>query len=438
MLQEILKKRISSIVALIELFQSNWKRDGFKKYLSNTLWMFGSRFFLMTTGFFVSVWMARHLGVANFGLFNYIIGLVGILSFFSNLGIDAILGRELLNNPERKPFILGNAIILYAIAGIATLVVTNLIAYFLDPDAYTQQLIFILSLTYLFQPVSALVIFFQSHVQAKKIAIISILTSTLSIGLKILGILSGYFVMWFVGVVLLEVIVSTLLFTYFAKKANVYIIFNFDSHLSWTILQHAFPFMISIAATSIYMKIDQVMLKHMLGTTETGVYSVAVRLTEVWYFIPNIIVASLTPAIINARLGNISIYNSRIKYLLILLFFIACVLTIALALSAEKIVSFLYGVEFQDAISPLLIYVWSTIPVFLMPALTAYFTAEHKGYTLLVVSVFSTFLNIAMNIVLIPKIGITGAAIATVISYSIPTVYLLFVMIRTIKKQKYA
>ena len=46
------------------------------------------------------------------------------------------------------------------------------------------------------------------------------------------------------------------------------------------------------------MKIDQVMIKEMLGAEAVGQYAAAVRLSEVWYFIPIIIASSLFPAIV--------------------------------------------------------------------------------------------------------------------------------------------
>ena len=51
---------------------------------------------------------------------------------------------------------------------------------------------------------------------------------------------------------------------------------------------------------AIYMKIDQVMIKQMLGADQVGLYAAAVRLSEVWYFIPIVITASVFPAIIPA------------------------------------------------------------------------------------------------------------------------------------------
>ena len=84
--------------------------------------------------------------------------------------------------------------------------------------------------------------------------------------------------------------------------------------------------MLSGITVSIYMKIDQVMIKEMLGAEAVGQYAAAVRLSEVWYFIPIIIASSLFPAIVNAKKISNDLYNERLQKLYDLQFTIALLL----------------------------------------------------------------------------------------------------------------
>ncbi len=402
------------------IFRGAWSREGFKKYLVHTLWIFLTRFVLMGASFFITALVARHLTPANFGLMNYVIGFVGLFSFIASFGIDAILGRELILHSEKRAKILGNAIMLYSISCLMAFGLTNIVAIFSDPDTYTQTLIFVMSLTFLFQPTSPLAIFFQSTVQGKKIAYVQFVTTLVSILLKVIGIYLGVSITWFLGIFIVESATSALAVIYFFRKTREHIDFSLDTTLMLTLARHAFPFMLSIVATGIYMKIDQIMLKHMLDTVQTGIYSVAVRLTEAWYFIPNLLTTSLFPAIAHAKRTNEIMYYSRIKQLLILMIILAIVTILPLALFAKEIISILYGVAYIGAYSSFMVYIWSSIPVFLMPALSAYMTTEHRGYTLLISTTIGALVNIMLNILLIPHYGIVGSALATFISYIIP------------------
>lgn len=56
----------------------------------------------MVVGLFVSVAVARYLGPEGFGLFNYVLSIVALVSTFNHLGL-----RELVKFPERRNEIIG-------------------------------------------------------------------------------------------------------------------------------------------------------------------------------------------------------------------------------------------------------------------------------------------------------------------------------------------
>ncbi len=412
------------------IFIGDWDDAGLKKYFANTFWMFSGRFFLLATGFLVSALVARHLGPENYGLFNYVIGFGGLFALVSGFGTNAILGRELLNHPEKKGLILGNAIILYISSSILLILLINSVAFFSDPDIYTRQLIFVFSLTFVFQPISVFDIYFQSEVKAKLTTVVQLFVSLISIVFKLLGIFLGFYVGWFILVLVIEGLTSVLLTTGLFLRSGIKPVFVPNPTLLRHMLIAAFPFMLSIISTGVYMKIDQVMIKHMLNTTETGLYSVAVRLAEAWYFVPNIISASIFPAIINARRVNKTIYYNRISRLLLLMFSLSLIVILPFTLLAHPIITLLFGEAYIGAYKPFIVYIWSSIPIFLLPTLAAYMTAEYHGYRFLFVSVLGAIVNIVLNLIFIPQFGIIGSAYATLIAYCIPTFILLILFLR--------
>jgi O-antigen/teichoic acid export membrane protein len=167
-----------------------------------------------------------------------------------------------------------------------------------------------------------------------------------------------------------------------------------------------------------YIKIDQIMVKEILGANSAGLYSVAINLSEVWYFIPNIIAASFFPAILSYKTKAQSIYYKRITNLYSLLFWISIVIAVFITLFGSTIINYLYGEEFLAADNILNIYIWSNVFFFFTTISSKWLVAEgfylHSFYR----NILGATINVVLNFILLEKIGVIGAAISTLISYS--------------------
>jgi len=169
----------------------------------------------------------------------------------------------------------------------------------------------------------------------------------------------------------------------------------------------------------IYMRIDQVMIKNMLGSKEVGYYAAAVKLSEAWYFIPMAITTSLFPAIINAKKQSEKLYYSRLQQLYDLMIWIAVAIALPTAFLSPWIIKIVYGKEYLPAASVLSISIWSGVFMFIGVASSKWFIVENNIHALLYRTISGAFTNVTLNILLIPIIGINGAAIATLISYCV-------------------
>jgi O-antigen/teichoic acid export membrane protein len=174
------------------------------------------------------------------------------------------------------------------------------------------------------------------------------------------------------------------------------------------------------------MKIDQTIIKFMLNEAAVGVYAAAVKLSEIWYFIPNVICASLLPAIINAKKINDSSYIRRLRGLYILMIGIAMVISISATFFSHEIILLLFGSSYVGAVPSFQVYIWSTLPVFLMVPLMQYLIIENYSKIYFMATITGAFANIVLNIYLIPKYNILGSAYSTLISYFVPFVVFLF------------
>jgi O-antigen/teichoic acid export membrane protein len=120
--------------------------------------------------------------------------------------------------------------------------------------------------------------------------------------IKIFLVLTGADLIWFVLVSLFDIIsLSIMGWLIYRSQGLPNFVRYFDIEIGKKLLKDSWPLLLSSIAISIYMRIDQVMIKNMLGDREVGLYSAAMRLVEVWYFIPMIITQSVFPAIVNAK-----------------------------------------------------------------------------------------------------------------------------------------
>jgi O-antigen/teichoic acid export membrane protein len=397
-----------------------WNNVGFQKYFRNMGWMFFGRIFMLGISFLVNAYIARYLGPANYGLLNYTISFVGLFGFIASFGIDNIVNREIIKNHDLKSKIIGTSFYLKLIGGILAIIAIYVTSYFTTTDGILLGLIWMFSLTYIFQAFNIVDIYFQSQVLSKYSIMITIIGTIISTALKIYLITSNSGIIWLTAIYTLETAITAigfiLIFIYKGHKLKEWI---FDKKIAIMILKDSWPLMLSSIAIGIYMKIDQVMIKNMIGNQNAGLYAIAVKLSEVWYFLPSIICISIFPAIVNAKKVSVELYEKRLKKLYFLMFWLSFLIALFASIFAYPIIYWLFGIQYLGAITALRIYIWAGISVSLGIAIGQYLLTENYTKIPLIGNFLGAILNVILNLFLIPKYGIAGAAFATLISYSL-------------------
>ena len=179
------------------------------------------------------------------------------------------------------------------------------------------------------------------------------------------------------------------------------------------------------------MRIDQVMLAEMAGEREVGLYSAAVRLSEIWYVIPTIIVTSAMPSLTEARARSQELYYERLQRMCIFLTRVAYLVAVPMTFLANPVVHFLFGKSYEAAGHILAVHIWTAVFVFLGVASGPWMVNE--GFTKL--SLYQTSIgaisNIALNLFMIPRFGALGAAWATIVSQCLAAWLLNLVSVRS-------
>jgi len=404
------------------------KEEGPKRYFFHTGWNLTGRVVALVIGFFVNIYIIRVLGPYDFGLVNYVLSYVGIFAFLASLGVDSILFVDIIESPEKKDKLLGTSFILKIIGSILVFIILCISILFNNNGFYINLLILLFGISFVFSPFSVINTYFLAKVFSKPIVINSIVVNIILACLKVLVVSLHLNLIYFIIILACESLFYSAgyLFIYRKYKFSIFK-WKFDKHIAQQILYSSWPLILSSAFIQIYMRIDQVFIKHMLSIESVGLYGAAVKLSEIWYFLPVVVVGSLFPAVLNARKVSITKYTHRLSRLYSLAIYLSILFIIPVFFLSEQIVVFLYGDAYLGAVGSLKIYIWAGVSVAIGSVLTQVLIGEKRTKMTLVISLIGVTLNVILNIYFIPRYGIEGAAWATLISYSIsPFVVLLF------------
>ncbi len=390
---------------------------GFRKYFANTSWLLGERVFRMTISLFVGIYVARYLGPERFGLLSYALSFVWLFSSLASFGLNDILVRELVNQPENSQNLIATALWLKVCGfGLMGLTIT-VVLIFKSEDQLTLLLISIIILGFLFQATNVVEFYFQAKVQSKFIVRTQVVQLLITSIFKIYLVWSKASLLWFALALMLDQALIAILFLYLYKwkvKKFPFLYFNWEK--TKLLIRDGWPLIFTGMVVLVYMKIDQVMLKEMLNTKAVGVYAAAVRLCETLYFIPTALMASLFPAVVYARKKSEKIYEQRIQKLYDLMVWGSVIIAIPTTLVSNWIILLLYGTDFQEAADVLRIYIWAVVFVSLGVASSKWLVAENLQHYSFYITTLGAIVNVGCNLWLIPIHGIKGAAIATLLA----------------------
>jgi O-antigen/teichoic acid export membrane protein len=236
----------------------------------------------------------------------------------------------------------------------------------------------------------------------------------------------------FAWTVLFDSVVLALGFIYFYFQNHLsFKDWNFEKSTAINLLKDSWPLILSGMVVAFYMRIDQVMIKEMMGASAVGQYAAAVRLSEAWYFIPMVVTSSLFPAIINAKKQSEELYYARLQKLYDFMIWMAIAVALPMTFLSDWVVNLLFGGEYFGAGSVLTIHVWTGLFVSLGVARGKWLLIENlQKYSIIYLGV-GLISNVIANYYFIKIYGINGAAYATLLANGLGTIVTPFFIRKT-------
>jgi len=399
---------------------------GLRRYFSNTSWLLGGQALSLVVSFFVGAWLARSLGPQDYGIFSYSLSFAGLFSMLASLGIDGILSRDLIKFPHKQASLLGSGLVIKLGGGLLAWLSATAAAIYFIPSGLGQIIVSLIALGYLLQSLNIIDIFFRSQVESKFSVRAQSLAILLASAVKIYVVVYGYSLAWLAAAYSLEILLFGLILVGSYRARRLPEAWVFDGKTVRYLLLSSWPLLFSGVASFFLLRLDQVMIGHYLTTEAVGLYAAGVKLSEVWYFLPGIIIASVFPALVNGQTSNPGIYRKRLHYLYWLLGAVALTISVIISLAARPLIYWLFGEQFILSSQSASIYAWSTIGWFLFSIWWYKLMTENRLRLIFFSSLLLLAINVLLNIWFIPLYGISGAAIATLVSYSSILVFIIY------------
>lgn len=390
-----------------------------RNILKQTSYVFLAQVLTRAIGFFYVIYLARILGVLDFGLYTVALAYFSIISSIADLGFNRFLIREVATKKSRAPELLWTVILLRLILTSVLFVVFSIFLYLLDADVLRVSLILLATLAILPQAVALTFDAIFVAIQKLQFSAVSLLISSLVT--SILGFIlvsKGFGPFGAVTALILGQIAYFLVLLIFLYKFKLLIFSKVNLTLIRKAIKGSLPYGLLAVLGLLYFRIDLLLLTYLKGNFEAGIYGVAYKFLEGIVFIPSAFGTALFPVMskFQDRLREEkNVYALYLKSLVIMLILSLPVFLTFLLILPQVVNLFLP--QFQSSIGVVQILALTIPWLFLIvPQTTLLLSSDKYISVVLIISVFNLLINVLGNFLLIPHFSYYGAAYMTVLS----------------------
>lgn len=364
--------------------------------------------------------VANQIGKASQGDYFLALSVTTILSVVSDWGLSSVLIREIAHEPEGAVRITRSTLGLKIPLIILGMLGSIGLAYALH---YDQQVIRLVAFATLILAADAISLTF-----------FGVLRGLQNLRYESLGIFVGQILSASVGLVALkfhaglDVLVLALLVgstwnaLFSASRVAKHlgwkaIVPTFDAPRAKQLLKLSLAFALASLFVKVYSYIDSILLKQFLGSEAVGTYSIAYKITYAFQFLPMAFVGGLYPAFASRfakkdEKGLARVFDDAIWYTAIL----AAPIAFGISTLSSEIISAFYP-KFAEAAVVLRVEIFALIVLFLDFPVGALLNATHRQNTKTLIMGGTMIINAGLNLLLIPRLGLLGAAVTAVASF---------------------
>lgn len=386
------------------------------KVAKNAVWIIGGKVAQSVLALIINMLTARYLGPSNFGLITYASSLVAFVLPIMQLGFSNVLVQEIVNKPDDEGEILGTAMFLSLMSSIFCIIGVTSFAFVVNPEESETIIVCLLySLILLFQALDHIEYWYQAKLLSKYTSTVSLVAYLTVAVYKIYLLVASKDVYWFALSNALDYALISIGGIVLYRKLG-----GRKLRFSWKRGKDMFArskhYIFSSMMVTIFAQTDKIMIRMMLDESSTGYYGAAVACAGMTSFVFTAIIDSFRPAIFEGQKESKRIFKHRLTMLYSIVIYLSLAQSVVMTLFSRWIIFILYGTAYNPAISALQIIVWYTTFSYMGSVRNIWILANDKQKYLWQINMSGAIANVIINVLLIPRMGINGAAVASLIT----------------------
>ena len=382
----------------------------------NTIIQLIGKAITVATSVLIIAYLTRYLGVAGYGAYATVFAYLSIFNVFVDLGLFVITVRDVARSPESEKVILGNMLGLRLALGVVVFSLACLIVLLLPYPPLIKAGVVVGSISQFLCSLNQIPLsLFQVRLVMYKATIADIVGRLTALGV----------VWWFIHlklsflyIVASAAIGNVVVFALSLLMSQIIVAIrpHFDLRLWKRMLISALPMGVVIILSTIYFRIDTVMLSMMKGSYDVGIYGAPYKILEVFLVVPSIFMSSVLPVMTKAFAKDIKLAQNIFRKSFDFLSLAALPLIFGTAVIATPLMVLMAGKDFAMSGPVLMILSLALAGFFLNGAMIYTIIAANEQQRLIWPYVIATLFNIGANLFIIPKFSYFGAAATTVLT----------------------
>ncbi len=384
--------------------------------IKNAGWIIGCHIVQAILNLIVNMLVARYLGPSSFGVINYAASLVAFVVPIMQLGLRSTLVQEIVEQPEREGETLGTALFLCLISSIASIIGVVSFACLVNRNEKVTIIVCLLySLNLIFQALQMIQYWFQAKLLSKYTALITLMAYIFVNIYRVILLVRNESIFWFAISQALDYLIISLSLIVIYKKLGGQKL-SFSKARAGEMLRKSKFYIFSALMVTVFAQTDKIMLKLMVSDAATGFYSAAVTCAGMTGFIFGAIIDSARPTIVKNKGTDESQYQKNVSFLYSVVIYFALLQSLVIMIFASPIIHILYGSGYGESVNVLRLIVWYTTFSYLGAVRDVWILSENKGHFLWIINLIGAVSNVILNAVLIPIMGMMGAALASLVT----------------------
>ncbi|WP_432511361.1 flippase [Kineococcus sp. SYSU DK001] len=386
----------------------------------NGMWAAGQQ--AVNTGLNAAIGVAliATLPIAEYGAYAYGVALASIGMSVMSAGLSGLAVKALVMDEPATRQIVASLILIREVFAVGAYLLLGAIS--LTSGNSLSILATLVACSAMFcRAFEAPTMWFSAHMRTPAISRYSIAVNLGSAGVRVLGLVSHWNIAFFLAVYVLEALVSGVVVTwrYLADRESPGL-----GRPSWarmkSLLGQSYPLMISGLANQLNLRSDIVVIQTVLGVTSVATYAAAARFSEIAYFLPTVFMNATLPVLLRTRKDHgpgSPQYRRMLQRSYDQSFWFGVLAATGIILVGGPIIDLVFGPEYAVSKSVLVVHVLACPFVFMAAVYSKWIIAENRLWLSVIRHAGGAVVNIALNLVLLPRYGVLGAAYATVGSY---------------------